>query len=156
LKLLAAPVNELDNPRLVRGGCDEQTCRASGKECPVMPKQILIADDDEDSRRVIRWLIESRTAWEVCGEAVNGFDAIEKARTLSPDLILLDYSMPTMNGIETGAALKAMLPRVPVILFTGTDARAIESAAISVGILAVVPKADIGRLARHLENLVDC
>ena len=121
-----------------------------------MPKQILIADDDEDIRRVIRWLIESRTIWEVCGEAVNGVDAIEKARTLSPDLILLDYSMPTMNGIETGAVLKAMLPKVPVILFIGTDARAIESAAISVGILAVVPKTDIGRLARHLENLVDC
>jgi CheY-like chemotaxis protein len=121
-----------------------------------MPKQILIADDDEDIRRVIRWLIASRTSYEVCGEAVNGLDAIEKARTLSPDLILLDYSMPTMNGIETGAVLKAMLPGVPVILFTGTGAGAIESAAISVGIRAVVPKADIGRLVTHLEKLLDC
>src|ERR1019366_2374953 len=115
-----------------------------------MPKQILIADDDDDIRRVIRWLIESRTTWEVCGEAVNGFDAIEKARTLNPDFILLDYSMPVMNGIETGAVLKAMLPGVPVILFTGTEAGAVESAAISVGIRAVVPKGEIGRLARHL------
>jgi CheY-like chemotaxis protein len=121
-----------------------------------MPKQILIADDDEDIRRVIRWLIESRTTWEACGEAVNGIDAIEKARTLSPDLILLDYSMPTMNGIETGAVLKAMLPRVPVILFTGTDAGAIESAAISVGIRAAVRKTDIGGLTRHLGSLLDC
>jgi DNA-binding NarL/FixJ family response regulator len=119
-----------------------------------MPKQILIADDDEDLRRMLRWFLESRTTCEVCGEAVNGVDAIEKARTLSPDLILLDYSMPAMNGIETGAVLKAMLPQVPVILFTSQDTSAIESAAISVGIRAVVPKTDIGRLAGHLEILL--
>jgi DNA-binding NarL/FixJ family response regulator len=53
-----------------------------------MPKRILIADDNEDIRRVIRWFLESRTACEVCGEAVNGVDAIEKADTLHPDLIL--------------------------------------------------------------------
>ncbi len=119
-----------------------------------MPKRILIADDDEDMRRVIRWLIASRTTYEVCGEAVNGVDAIEKARTLNPDLILLDYSMPAMNGIETGAVLKAMLPEVPVILFTGQNTGAIKSAALSVGIRAVVPKTDIGRLAGHLEALL--
>jgi CheY-like chemotaxis protein len=121
-----------------------------------MPKRILIADEDEDIRRVIRWLIESRTTWEVCGEAVNGMDAIEKARTLKPDLILLDYSMPMMNGIETGAVLKAMLPGVPVVLFTGPEAGAIESAASSVGIRAVVRKTDIGGLTRHLGSLLDC
>src|SRR6202790_723575 len=120
-----------------------------------MPKRILIADDDEDIRRVIRWLIESRTTCELCGEAVNGIDAIEKARTLNPDLILLDFSMPAMNGIETGAVLKAMLPEVPVILMTGQDTWAIESAALSVGIRAVVPKTDIGTLAVHLETLLD-
>ena len=119
-----------------------------------MPKRILIADDDEDLRRVLRWFLESRTTCEVCGEAVNGIDSIEKARTLSPDLILLDYSMPTMNGIETGAVLTAMLPGVPIILFTGTVAGQIESAAISVGIRAVVPKTDLARLAGHVENLL--
>jgi DNA-binding NarL/FixJ family response regulator len=118
-----------------------------------MPKRILIADDNEDVRRVTRWFLESRTTCEVCGEAVNGVDAIEKARTLGPDLILLDYSMPAMTGIEVGAVLKAMLPEVPVILFTSQDTRAIESAAISVGIRAVVPKTDIGRLEGHLEAL---
>jgi CheY-like chemotaxis protein len=120
-----------------------------------MPKRVLIADDDADLRRVIRWLLESRTTFEVCGEAVNGVDAIEKARTLRPDLILLDYSMPEMNGIETGAVLRAMLPEVPVILFTGQNTGAIKSAALSVGIRAVVPKTDIGILAVHLDTLLD-
>jgi DNA-binding NarL/FixJ family response regulator len=119
-----------------------------------MPKRILIADDDDDVRRMIRWFLKLRTTYEVCGEAVNGVDAIEKARTLNPDLILLDYSMPAMNGIETGAVLKAMLPEVPVILFTNQDTLSIESAAISVGIRAVVPKTDIGKLAGHLDTLL--
>jgi DNA-binding NarL/FixJ family response regulator len=119
-----------------------------------MPKRILIADDDEGIRRVIRWFIESRTTCKVCAEAVNGVEAIEKASTLIPDLILLDFSMPAMNGIETGAVLKAMLPEVPVILLTSQDTGAIEPAAVPVGIRAVVPKTDIGRLAKHIENLV--
>jgi DNA-binding NarL/FixJ family response regulator len=121
---------------------------------PTMAKRILIADDNEDVRKVTRWFLESQPTCEVCGEAVNGVDAIEKARVLSPDLILLDYSMPAMNGIEVGAVLKVMLPKVPVILFTSQDTRGIEAAAISVGIRAVVAKTDIGMLAGHLEALL--
>jgi DNA-binding NarL/FixJ family response regulator len=94
-----------------------------------------------------RWFLESRTRWEVCGEAANGFDAIEKAGKLNPDLILLDYSMPVLNGIEAGAVLQAILPEVPVVMFIGKESSAIESAAISAGIRAVVQKADTDRLA---------
>ena len=120
-----------------------------------MPKRILIADDDEDSRKLIRRFLESNTTCEVCGEAVNGADAIAKAETLNPDLILLDYSMPGMNGIETGEVLKAMMPEVPVILFTGDDSFAIQCAARSVGIKAVVPKDQMGRLAGRVVSLLD-
>ena len=67
-----------------------------------MPKRILIADEDEDIRRVVRWFIESQTTCQLCGEAVNGVEAIEKARTLNPDLILLDYSMPAMTALKLG------------------------------------------------------
>ncbi len=72
-----------------------------------MPKRILIADDDANLRKVLRYFIESRKACEVCGEAIDGEDAIEKAETLNPDLIILDYLMPKMNGIDVGAALPA-------------------------------------------------
>ncbi len=120
-----------------------------------MPRRILIADDDEDIRTVLRGLLKSKPAWEVCGEAVDGFDAIVKAGTLNPDLILLDYSMPVLNGVEAGAVLKAMMPEVPIILFTGDDSSAIQSAAISVGIRAVVAKLDVCRLTRQLDVLLD-
>jgi DNA-binding NarL/FixJ family response regulator len=104
---------------------------------------------------VIRLFLESRTSCEVCGEAVNGFDAIEKAGKLNPDVILLDYSMPDMNGIETGAVLKEMMPEVPVILFTVDDSFAIQTAAMSAGIRVVSGKPDLGRLAGHLNSLLD-
>jgi two-component system response regulator YesN len=120
-----------------------------------MPKRILIADDDEDLRAVIRLFLESNTSCEVCGEAVNGADAIEKAEKLNPDVILLDYAMPDMNGIETGVVLKAMMPEVPVILFTGDDSFAIQTAAMSAGIRIVSGKPDLGRLAGHLNTLLD-
>ena|ERR1700680_3277900 len=120
-----------------------------------MPRRILIVDHDANVRKMTRCFLESRTTCEVCGEAVNGVEAIAKAGTLKPDLILLDYSMPVMNGIEAGAALHTMLPEVPVILFAGQDTCAIESAAISVGISAVIPKTDMGRLQEHLRTLFD-
>ena len=77
----------------------------------MMSKSILIVDDSLPVRRMLRSFVESRTHFEVCGEAVNGRDAIEKARTLHPDLIVMDLSMPVMNGLEAGAVLKAMLPK---------------------------------------------
>jgi DNA-binding NarL/FixJ family response regulator len=122
---------------------------------PAMLKCILIADDDAKLRKVLRFFIELRLPSEVCGEAIDGVDAIAKAGTLNPDLIILDFYMPRMNGVDVGAALRPMLPGVPVILFTGKFTKAIEFAAISAGIRAVVPKPELFRLLGHLENLLD-
>src|ERR1700731_5134354 len=120
-----------------------------------MPKRILIADDNEDIRRVIRWFLESRTACEVCGEAVDGVDAIEKARTLHPDLIVMDLSMPVMNGLEAGAVLKAMLPKVPIVMYTVHDPAAMKIQARAAGVRAVVQKHDMDGLAGHLIELLE-
>src|SRR5580658_8103328 len=110
---------------------------------PTMLKRILIADDDANFRKVLRYFIESQMPCEVCGEAIDGADAIQKAGILNPDLIILDFYMPRMNGIDAGAALKPMLPEVPIIMFTGKYTRAIQSDAISVGIRAVVRKPEL-------------
>ena len=119
-----------------------------------MPKCILIADDNYQIRQMVRSFLESRPGFQVCGEAVNGLEAIEKALALNPDMILLDFSMPMMNGIEAASLLKVMLPKVPVILFTAFDSAAMESDAIAAGIRAIVPKSDMERLAGHLESLL--
>src|ERR1700680_3545370 len=96
-------------------------------------KSILIVDDSLPVRRMLRSFVESRTDFEVCGEAVNGVDAIEKARTLHPDLIVMDLSMQVMNGLEAGSVLKAMLPEVPIVMYTVHDAAAMKVQALAVG-----------------------
>jgi DNA-binding NarL/FixJ family response regulator len=83
----------------------------------VMPKKILIADDNVQIRFLIRSLVES-AEFTVVGEAGNGKDAVEKAKQLSPDLILLDLAMPVVNGAEAAAILNDQLPAIPIILFT--------------------------------------
>jgi DNA-binding NarL/FixJ family response regulator len=86
-----------------------------------MSKSILIADDHETTRSIIRSFIESKAGFEVCGEAVDGVDAIEKAKELKPDLIILDLAMPRMNGAAAASVLKRTMPNVPIILFTMYD-----------------------------------
>jgi CheY-like chemotaxis protein len=104
-----------------------------------MPKCILLVDDNAVIRRMLRAAFE-QPGWEVCGEAVNGQDAIDKAQDLKPDLIVLDLSMPVMNGLEAAPVLKRMLPTVPIILFTLYGSDDLEQAASSAGVTAVVSK----------------
>lgn len=86
-----------------------------------MPKIVLIADDSASMRLSVRTLLEGRHPELLVCEAVNGLEAIWKAKTSQPDLILLDVSMPLLNGAEAAAVLKNEMPETPVILFTLTD-----------------------------------
>ena len=86
-----------------------------------MAKTVLIADDSAAMRLSVRLLLQGRHTELVVREAVDGLDAIEKAKTSKPDLILLDLSMPRLNGAEVAAVLKNEMPETPVILFTYTD-----------------------------------
>jgi DNA-binding NarL/FixJ family response regulator len=80
--------------------------------------RILIVDDLEPMRKLIRAYLHEETGFLVCGEATDGLDAIDKAQKLKPDLIILDASMPRMNGIEAAPKLKELLPETAIILFT--------------------------------------
>jgi DNA-binding NarL/FixJ family response regulator len=120
----------------------------------MMPKSILIVDDSLPVRRMLRSFVDSRTNFEVCGEAVNGVDAIEKARTLHPDLIVMDFTMPVMNGLEAGAILKAMLPKIPIVMYTVHDAAAMKIQALEAGVRVVVQKHDMDALVGHLSELL--
>ncbi len=79
---------------------------------------ILICDDNPNIRYLLRVFVESQTSFKVCGEAGHGTEAIEKAKKLQPELILLDLNMPLLNGAEAAGVLKAMLPRTKIILFS--------------------------------------
>ena len=79
---------------------------------------MLIADDSASMRRSVRFLLERRHSELMISEAVDGVDAIEKAKQIRPDLILLDLAMPRLNGAEAATVLKHTLPQTPIILFT--------------------------------------
>lgn len=76
-------------------------------------KKILIVDDSEAVRAAVRFRLESQDGLQVCGEAVDGTDAIEKTKLLQPDLILLDLNMPRMNGAAAASILKKLHPPSP-------------------------------------------
>jgi DNA-binding NarL/FixJ family response regulator len=105
-----------------------------------VPRSILLVDDHEVIRRQLRLLFTSHPDFTICGEAVHGVDAIEKAQQLSPDLIILDLAMPEMNGLEAASALRYILPGVPLFLLTAHYTRELELAAIGSGISAVFSK----------------
>jgi len=104
--------------------------------------RILIVDDLPEMRKLIRTCIEEETDFCVCGEALDGLDAIDKAQNLKPDLIILDASMPRMNGIEAAPKLKKLLPQTPIILFTFHEGMMRGFDAREVGVDTVVTKAN--------------
>jgi CheY-like chemotaxis protein len=83
-----------------------------------MPKRVLVVDDNPMLRKMLCRMLEAQAHYEVCAEAANGAEAIELARKELPDLIIMDVSMPTMNGITASLQLKKLFPYVPIILFT--------------------------------------
>jgi DNA-binding NarL/FixJ family response regulator len=99
-------------------------------------------DDNASIRQALCGLFESESDFEVCGEAENGKVAIEKARELHPDLIVLDLSMPVMNGLDAARVLKRVMPTVPLIMFSAFDDGSARYQAQLVGISEVVSKSE--------------
>lgn len=103
-------------------------------------KRVLLVDDSAIMRQAVRLLFDSHPKFVVCGEAEHGRDAIEKAPSLRPDLIVLDMLMPVMNGLEAAPLLIKLLPNVCLIMFTTHDFPQLFQLARSAGIHAVVSK----------------
>ena len=113
-----------------------------------MTKSVLIVDDTASIRRALHQVFGSEADFDVCGEAENGREAIAKAQELHPDLIVLDLSMPEMNGIDAARTLKRLMPSVPLIVFSGYSDVFTAEEAHSIGISALVSKTE------HVSHLV--
>jgi DNA-binding NarL/FixJ family response regulator len=107
---------------------------------------ILIVDDSEEIRSQLRSYFQQNSNWKVCGEAVDGRDAIQKAEQLMPDLIILDLSMPVMNGFEAARELKHIRPQIPLVMFTTFKTPVLEKEAASAGFAAVLSKSESNSL----------
>ncbi len=116
---------------------------------------LLICDDNPNIRYLLRSYVESRTPFNVCGEAAHGVEAIEKVKELKPDLILLDLSMPVMTGAEAAVILKRAIPRIKIILFSMHTDDVSKSLGTAIGIDLTLSKSDgISNLANHLHALL--
>jgi DNA-binding NarL/FixJ family response regulator len=116
--------------------------------------RILIVDDSPLVRQRLRDLLHQHPHWEVCGEAANGQDAITRARELSPDIIVLDFLMPGMNGMQAASEIGKLIPDVPILMFTTHLSRQLVEEARNVGIRGAVAKSDARHVVDGLEALL--
>ena len=107
--------------------------------------RILIADDYEQVRRAVRMLLASHDEWDVCGEAVDGQDAIQKAKELKPDVVLLDISMPRLNGLEAARLIRKEVPQSEILILSQHPASAMSQAALEAGARGYVAKSNMSR-----------
>jgi two-component system chemotaxis response regulator CheY len=112
-------------------------------------KSVLIVDDSAFIRHALCELFEHEADFEVCGEAENGRVAIKKAQELRPDLIVLDLSMPVMNGFDAARVLKQLMPAVPLIMYSAFGDKFAEHQAQLIGISEVVSKSEHASVLIH-------
>jgi PAS domain S-box-containing protein len=117
--------------------------------------RILIVDDHETVRRGVRILLSSRRDWVVCGEAGDGFEAVEKAKSLRPDVVLMDISMPRMDGVEATRIIRREVPESKVIIVSQNDLMVVSSQIAGIDASGYVNKADLARdLLPAVESLI--
>jgi signal transduction histidine kinase/ActR/RegA family two-component response regulator len=114
--------------------------------------RILIADDHELVRQGLRALLGARPAWEVCGEAADGLEAIEKAAELQPDIVLLDISMPRLSGLEAAPLIRRESPASQIVIVSQHDPAEMLPGALEAGVRGFVSKSDVGS---NLLSLID-
>ena len=104
--------------------------------------QILIADDREAIRKQVSLILTSVPNLEVCAEAVNGKEAVEKTRELNPDLVILDITMPVLNGLDAARMIKGFAPDIPILVLTVHKSRQLMQEAQKIGVQGYVTKAE--------------
>jgi DNA-binding NarL/FixJ family response regulator len=131
---------------------DREECAPISASIQPRPMRVLIADDHRIMRQSISKILQSRADIQVCGEAVDGKDAVEKARLLKPDLLIIDVSLRDLSGLEVATAVRAFLPKVPVLFLSAYGGEQLNEEAKRLGFQGFVSKNDA---AKSLLSAVD-
>lgn len=110
-----------------------------------MPLRILLVDDHEVVRRGLSVLLRAKPDWEVCGEASNGREAVEKALTLVPDIVILDVGMPNLNGLEATRQIVKAKPEIRILILTLHDSDTLVQEVLNAGARGFLLKSDAAR-----------
>jgi DNA-binding NarL/FixJ family response regulator len=119
-----------------------------------MPLRILVVDDHAVVRRGVRSLLESRQGWDVCGEATTGRDAVEQSRRLRPDVVVMDLSLPELNGLDATRQILKDAPETEVLVLTMHQSEELARDVLQAGARGYVLKSDADEnLIAAVENL---
>jgi DNA-binding NarL/FixJ family response regulator len=114
--------------------------------------RVLIADDNPWIRKALRTLIEHHSDWRVCAEAEDGQQAVDQARECHPDLIIMDFRLPFMNGLDAGRAILSSEPSTPILLITFYGSEELAEAASQAGFKGVLSKSDLMNLDEAIQS----
>lgn len=140
-----------------RSGFDMKKMSVAGKNYPAgehvvdTPKtarrstRVLVVDDHESVRRGLQELIKSEPDFQMCGEAANGLEAVEKARRLKPDVAILDISMPGLNGVEAARQIAAETPSTEVLILSAYESEQLVEESLIAGAHGYLLKSDAAR-----------
>jgi CheY-like chemotaxis protein len=117
--------------------------------------RILLADDHPWVLRCIRDALEAEEGWQVCGEAANGREAVEMAVELNPDIVVLDLSMPELNGLVAAQQIRKRAPWTDVLILTLHEGEDLTRAILEAGVSACVMKTDLPRLVAEMRTLME-
>src|SRR6266446_2787514 len=107
-----------------------------------MPLRILIADDHDVVREGTRAVIERQPGWEVCGFAATGREAVAQAIALKPDIVVMDMTMPDLNGLDAAVQIKRRLPRTEILIFTAHETDELIREAFEAGAKSFISKSE--------------
>jgi DNA-binding NarL/FixJ family response regulator len=116
--------------------------------------RILLVDDNPAVRRYLRAILEQQESWQVSSEARSGAEALQNVLSSQPDLIVLDYRMPDLNGVEVAKQISKMYPKIPILMVTLHLSRQLSDAAREAGIRGACAKQDIGSVVEAVDVLL--
>lgn len=122
------------------------------REAPV--SRILLVDDNPAVRRYLRAILEQQEGWIVCGEARTGAEALHQVVEASPDLVVLDYKMPDLNGVDLAKQISGIFPKMPILMVTLHLSRQLAEAAQKAGVRGACAKQDIGSVVEAVDLLL--
>ncbi|MGC1581225.1 MAG: response regulator transcription factor [Candidatus Acidiferrales bacterium] len=116
--------------------------------------RILVVDDNPAVRHYLRALLEQQSAWQVCAEARTGREALQRVETNPPDVILLDFQMPDLNGLDVARQIARPFPKIPILMVTIHLSRQLAEEARRVGIRGACAKSDVGSIVEAVNALL--
>lgn len=131
--------------------CDQVTGHMSSNPPKV---RILIVDDNLFVRQQLHDLLAAHPAWEVCGEGADGVDAVHKVQELRPDVVVMDLSMPVMNGLRATQEITALVPSLPIVMFSMYLSPHFTESARAAGARGAVSKSEPQEIVRAVETLL--